>query len=455
VLNLLFGDSTNSGEDHHLSNLQRQGFVASWHDRNISAGTAWEYEIDNHLNTADIILLLISSDFVASEYCYSVEMMRAMERHKAGEARVIPIILRPTDWKGTPFEQLRVLPSNAKPVTRWQNRDDALLDVARGIRAAVEELLASSSLSLSSRDTKQMGAKKEPLRIWKVPYRRNPFFTGREDVLTILHDQLYREGAAALTQPQAISGLGGIGKTQTTIEYAYRYQDDYRVALWVKADTQEALASDSMTITNLLNLPEKDVSDQIRVVSAVGRWLEQNTHWLLILDNVESLDLVYDFLPKANTGHILLTTRAQAVGTIANSIELKKMERIESSLLLRRSKVLALNTLLNQAKEVDRSQAEAIITELDGLPLALDQVGAYIEETRCSRSDYLALYRTRRRELLQRRGRFIIDHPDSVASTLSLSIQKVEQINAAATDLLRLCAHLDPDAIPVRGKRQN
>ena len=136
-------------------------------------------------------------------------MMRAIERHNVGETRVIPIILRPTDWKGTPFEQLQVLPSNAKPVTQWQNCDNALLDVARGIRATVEELLASSSGS-SPRDTKQIRAKKETLRLWKVPSRRNPFFTGREDILTILHNQLHREGVASLTQPQAISGLGGI-----------------------------------------------------------------------------------------------------------------------------------------------------------------------------------------------------------------------------------------------------
>jgi len=97
----------------HLSMLQRQGYIASWHDRNITAGATWASEIDTHLTTSDIILLLISPDFIASEYCYSVEMMRAMERHRAGEAHVIPIILRPTDWKGTPFEQLQVLPSGS------------------------------------------------------------------------------------------------------------------------------------------------------------------------------------------------------------------------------------------------------------------------------------------------------------------------------------------------------
>ncbi len=125
------------------------------------------------------------------------------------------------------------------------------------------------------------------------------------------------------------------------------------------------------------------------------------------------------------------------------------MGKTESSLLLlRRAKILALNSPVDRAEEVDQSQVEAISTELDGLPLALDQAGAYIEETRCSLSEYLALYRTHRRELLQRRGRSITDHPASVASTLSLSIQKVEQINAAAAELLRLCAYLDPDAIP-------
>jgi tetratricopeptide (TPR) repeat protein len=432
----------------HLSLLKRQGLISTWYDRQIVPGSNWAKVIDERLEQASIILLLVSPDFLASDYCYQDEMKRALERHDLNQARVIPIVLRPVDWEGAPFAHLQVLPSNAKPVTRWKNRDDALLDVGRGIRVAIEEFRASS-LGTSSWDVKQMSAKKEPLRLWKVPYRRNPFFTGREDALAVLHDRLHRGGAAALTQAQAISGLGGIGKTQTALEYAYRYRDDYQVVLWVKADTVEALTSDFMVIANLLNVAEQGASDLNQVMSAVRYWLEQNTHWLLIMDNVESMDLVYDFLPKGNMGHVLLTTRAQAVGTIANSIELKKMGKTESSLLLlRRAKLLALNNLLNQAGEEDQSQAEAINTDLDGLPLALDQAGAYIEETRCSLSEYLDIYRTRRRELLQRRGRFSTDHPDSVASTLSLSIQKVEQINPAAADLLRLCAYLDPDAIP-------
>ncbi|MFH1740846.1 MAG: TIR domain-containing protein [bacterium] len=130
----------------HLSNLQRQGVIANWHDRRIIAGEEWKKEIDEHLEEADIILLLVSADFIASDYCYEIEMKRALERHENGEARVIPIILRPTEWAEAPFAKLQALPKDAKPVTTWQpndpNNDEAWLDVAKGIRRAAEGLRA-------------------------------------------------------------------------------------------------------------------------------------------------------------------------------------------------------------------------------------------------------------------------------------------------------------------------
>lgn len=131
--------------EKHLSNLRQQGFITEWHDRRIVAGIDWAQAIDTHLNTASVILLLISPDFLASDYCYSVELRRAMERHTNKEAIVIPIILRPVDWKGASFEYLQSLPINAKPITTWSNRDMAFLDVAKGIRNAIETLNQSSS----------------------------------------------------------------------------------------------------------------------------------------------------------------------------------------------------------------------------------------------------------------------------------------------------------------------
>ncbi len=111
----------------HLNPLQRQGLIDFWHDRNISAGTEWGREIDEHLKTAQIILLLVSPDFLASDYCYTYEMQQAIARHDRGEARVIPVILRPVYWRGAPFGKLQVLPTDAKPVTSssWHNWDEA------------------------------------------------------------------------------------------------------------------------------------------------------------------------------------------------------------------------------------------------------------------------------------------------------------------------------------------
>ncbi|HEY9648687.1 MAG TPA: TIR domain-containing protein [Chroococcidiopsis sp.] len=124
----------------HLSILKRQGVISTWHDRSIDAGTEWAQEIDSHLNSAQVILLLISPDFIASDYCFDIEMGRAMERHEAGEACVIPVILRPVDWSGAPFSKLQAYPKNAKPVTTWANQDEAFLNVTQGIRNAVERL---------------------------------------------------------------------------------------------------------------------------------------------------------------------------------------------------------------------------------------------------------------------------------------------------------------------------
>jgi hypothetical protein len=125
--------------EKHLSQLKRQGFISDWHDRDITAGSEWKNEIDKYLESAQIILLLISPDFLASDYCHDVEMTRAMERHHTQEARVIPIILRPIDWEEAPFSKLQCLPRNAEPVTLWKNEDAAFLDIAKGIRKVAEE----------------------------------------------------------------------------------------------------------------------------------------------------------------------------------------------------------------------------------------------------------------------------------------------------------------------------
>jgi len=128
----------------HLVMMKRQGLIAAWHDRDIDAGDEWEAEILQHLNSARVILLLISNNFLASDFCYDKELLRAMERHESKEARVIPIIIKPCDWNGAPFGKLQALPKNAKPVTKWEDRDEAFVNVAQGIRKAVQQMATNS-----------------------------------------------------------------------------------------------------------------------------------------------------------------------------------------------------------------------------------------------------------------------------------------------------------------------
>ena len=125
--------------EQHLALLQRQGLLLPWHDRQIEAGEDWKHAIDDHVEAASIILLLISPAFLASNYCYDIEMQRALERHQAGEARVIPLLLRPCDWHTAPFGHLQALPRDGQAITTWTNHDEAFLQVSQSLRKLLSQ----------------------------------------------------------------------------------------------------------------------------------------------------------------------------------------------------------------------------------------------------------------------------------------------------------------------------
>ncbi|GAA0640783.1 hypothetical protein GGR12_000216 [Brevundimonas lenta] len=127
--------------------LKRQGVIDTWHDRRIGPGENIHAAIDDHINRDQIILLLVSADFIASDYCYDIEMKRAMERHHAKEARVIPVILRACDWNNAPFGELMAVPKDGIPVTRWPDIDEALLQVAKAVRIAAADIASSGASS--------------------------------------------------------------------------------------------------------------------------------------------------------------------------------------------------------------------------------------------------------------------------------------------------------------------
>lgn len=319
-------------------------------------------------------------------------------------------------------------------IHRWEHGD-----------AAPHPATREKLYTLFGKTAETWGVGEEQATVWNVPFARNLHFTGRERLLVDMHTSLGKK------RPVALCGLGGLGKTQTAIEYAYRHSNDYDTVLWVRADTADSLIADTVAIVELLDLPEKEERNQARVVRAFTRWLQTHTSWLLIFDNADTIDTISDFLSLRDGGAILLTTRIQRVGRYIKKIEMEKLSREESmTLLLRRADLAGEDHRTGRIPELEEDAASILHDLLDGLPLALDQAAAYIEETRCSIRDYLALYQSQPERLLKRSGSVNTrDYPYSVATTWTLSFQRVAQISPAAADLLSLCAFLHPDAIPI------
>jgi CBASS immunity sensor of nucleotide second messenger signals/TIR domain-containing protein len=252
--------------EKHLSLLKRQGFIAGWYDREIGAGREWDREIDTHLDSAGIILLLISPDFMASDYCFDIEVKRAMERHEAGEARVIPVILRRVDWHGAEFGKLQALPRDGKPVTQWSDRDAAFYEIAQGIRKVIEELPRPSlpqvgsastdleqSKAIQSRTQAEPGLPDEESRRGLERPATAFLSYAREDAeeVTYLQIQLKVRGVRAWRD---VSDLPLGGSNEDEITQAIDHESDAFV-LYV---TPQCLASDFIW--------------DVEVPAALGRW---------------------------------------------------------------------------------------------------------------------------------------------------------------------------------------
>jgi len=272
----------------------------------------------------------------------------------------------------------------------------------------------------------------------------------RDALLTRLQRSLAQASSTGLSHIQALTGLGGIGKTQLAVEYAYRYRQNYRAVLWARAETTDQLRASYSEIAGLLNLPERDMPEQEVAISATRRWLQSHRDWLLILDNAYELDLLPPFLPPVTSGHVLITTRATALRRfgIATPFTVESFaDESGALLLLRRAGLLPPDSELSQADPQDQILAQEITQELGGLPLALDQAAAYLEATGTDLAAYQQIYQHHQAELLQERRGRELDHPEPVATTWLLSFERVEVRSPAAAELLRLCAFLAPDAL--------
>ena len=241
------------------------------------------------------------------------------------------------------------------------------------------------------------GTKTQREFVHNLPFRPNPFFTGRDQLLMDLHDTLHRQTAAAITQPQTVHGLGGVGKTQLAVEYAWKYQTDYDAILWAGAGSRTDLHANVATLATVLRLPEAEATQQEARVAGVVDWLEAHRRWLLILDNADTLEAkqaVETLLPPALAGHVIVTSRLGNWGLGFADLEVRVLapEAAEKFLLERAQKA--------HFDAGPAADARAMAQDLGCLPLALENAAAYVVERCITFAEY-------RRRLVQSRPRLL------------------------------------------------
>jgi len=391
--------------------LEQAGYTASVQAWDFRPGSNFVLEMQKAASECDRTLAVLSPDYLLSEFVQP-EWAAAFAADPAGNARkLVPVRVRPCEMKGLLKAIVYIdLVGMEEAAARRQ-----LLEGVKEGRGP------STQVRFPSEKSPRFPAALPD--IWNVPHLRNPNFTGRESVLAELRAALASGRPAAVTQ--AITGLGGVGKTHLAIEYAYRNAREYSLVWWVRAEDPATALSDYVDLARRLGLrtPTDVVSN---IASAVRDWLSHNEGWLLIFDNARDQASCEALLPWGSAGHVIITSRNTNWKRFAESVLVKTLPREE-----------AVAFLLKRTGQ-DQSHAGSALSEAFGdLPLALEHAAAYIEAAGITIAEYLRLYRRHAVHLL-----------GPVAITWALSFERLAQENQVAAGLLNLFAFLAPEEIP-------
>jgi tetratricopeptide (TPR) repeat protein len=338
----------------------------------------------------------------------------------------------------------------AANMSRWPARARADISEVRPVRSGsspappatllpvVAQSVRGDEVSYPPSDRPGRERRGDMSAIWIGVPPRNPYFTGREDLLRDIHERL--TGKVTALVPHALHGHGGVGKTHLAIEYVHRYQSEYNLVCWISAEQPAIVRTTIADLAKRMNLPSLTVDDAVRSVLTALRQNQPYDRWLLVFDNVNMPKDIEDFLP-IGSGHIIVTSRSDVWTGVAQVVEVNVFLREESIAFLR--------SRLPTVLELDADQLAA---RLEDLPLALEQAAAWQVETRTRADDYLRLFDERLGRLQEmevvRAGDLRADYPLPVAVTWSLALDKLRESQPEVVLLLQLCAYFAPEPIP-------
>jgi hypothetical protein len=272
-------------------------------------------------------------------------------------------------------------------------------------------------------------------KVWGDIPQRNPNFTGRESLLADIHEKLSRTQQTAVL-PQALHGMGGVGKSQVAIEYVHRHSSMYDLIWWVSAERDAQILTSLTQLASRLNLdvsPEANTAvPAVREALSTGSSGYQN--WLLVFDNAEAPQDVMKYFPTGGAGKVLVTSRDLDWGRVTRSIEVDVFTREESK-----------SFLLGRNPDLSDDDGDRLAVALGDLPLAIEQAAAWRSATGMSVDEYLSLLEAKRIEVLEAAPS--PDYPDSVAAAFELSLEKLKTVNPAALQLLQICSFFAPEPI--------
>ena len=428
--------------------------VDAWWDDHILPGQDWDLEIRQAMKRSGHVLLCLSTALLKRDksgvYPELLDAIGAYRKVATGRIYLIPIRLDDCEIPPVPIDAVRALDSLQKVDLFGPDRNANF----RRLLQAINGKKPSAGPTNDELGRQARAESGPPQPNFHVPHNRNPFFTGRDAWLQRIRESLTSEGKTAISQVQAISGLGGVGKTQTAVEYCYRhYHDnqDYQFVFWIRSETEQELKSDLFDVARLLKLPF-DESAPDTALPPLLQWFESSDGWLLVFDNADTPDLVAPYLPRNNRGHVLITSRAQMFDSLgmARPLEMPPLSTEEAVAFL------IARTGKEKASDDETDAARELSDELGGLPLALEQAAAYILQLRMPLRRYLELYRTQGVPLIEKKHPVAADYhreadvPPSVATTWLLNFEQVKKNSPAAADLLTVSSFLAPDEIPIR-----